>query len=148
MEFYRECTNMLREGPIVSEPQYICDVCGKKKPVSQMAGKCVKCGKYVCSECAKLKGDKVYCSKCAGACFIATAAYGTPMAIEINLLREFRDKQLEPNIIGKQLVRLYYSLSPPIANIISCSERMRAWVRACLKPIVNTFKLKYAKQEK
>ncbi|MGB9676486.1 MAG: CFI-box-CTERM domain-containing protein [Candidatus Bathyarchaeales archaeon] len=138
---------MFREGPIVSEPQYICDVCGKKKPVSQMAGKCVKCGKYVCSECAKLKGDKVYCQKCAGACFIATAAYGTPMAFEIDLLREFRDKELEPNTIGRHVVKLYYTISPPIAHIISCNERMRALVRASLKPIVNHFKLKYMRQE-
>jgi hypothetical protein len=138
---------LFREGPIVSEPQYICDVCGKKKPVSQMAGKCVKCGKYVCSECAKLRGDKVYCQKCARACFIATAAYGTYMAFEIDLLREFRDRELEPNTIGRHLVKLYYTVSPPIANIISYSERMRALVRACLKPIVNYFKLKYVKQE-
>lgn len=132
---------MQREGPIISEPQYICDVCGKKKPVSQMAGKCVKCGKYVCSQCAKIKGDKVYCPQHAG-CFIATAAFGTPMCMEINVLRKFRDNKLNPNRLGKVLVRLYYTTSPPIANVIARSENMRALVRRNLRPIVRILRSK------
>lgn len=138
---------MTREGPIISEPQYICDVCGKKKPVSQMAGKCVKCGKYVCSQCAKLKGDKVYCQKCAG-CFIATAAYGTVMATEIDILREFRDKRLEPNSLGKNLVRLYYMVSPPLASAIARSEDMKALVRLNLNPVIYVLKSRKVKETK
>ena len=34
-------------------------------------------------------------------CFIATAAYGTSMAQEINVLRRLRDQEMEPNRIGK-----------------------------------------------
>jgi len=136
---------MQREGPIVSEPQYICDVCGKKKPVSQMAGKCVKCGKYVCTQDAKLKGDKVYCPQHAGLCFIATAVYGSEMAAELDTLREFRDEKLEPNILGKHLVRFYYTISPPIANIIGQSEGMRTLVRLNLNPIISALKSKHHK---
>jgi hypothetical protein len=134
---------MMREGPIVSEPQYICDVCGKKKPVSQMAGKCVKCGKYVCSQCAKLKGDRVFCQGCAGLCFIATAAYGSPMATEIDTLRQFRDTELSPNILGRELVRLYYRISPPLASAIARSDGLRRLVRLNLNPIIRAFKSRY-----
>lgn len=130
---------MQSQGPIISEPQYICDVCGKKKPVSQMAGKCVKCGKYVCSSCAKVKGDKVYCPEHAG-CFIATAAYGTPMAVEIDILRDFRDERMEPNRLGRNLITLYYKVSPPIASIVARSQKMRAFVRLNLKPIICSVK--------
>lgn len=130
------------QGPMYGEPQYICDVCGKKKPVSQMAGKCVKCGKYVCSRCAKLKNDRVYCSKCAGACFIATAAYGTPMAFEIDILRKFRDQKLDTNILGSCLVKLYYRISPYPAAIISRSERMRKFVRLNLWSIIHSLRRK------
>ena len=132
---------MIGKGAIATEPQYICDVCGKKKPESQIAGKCVKCGKYLCSSCAKLKGDKVYCPEHAG-CFIATAAYGSPMAREISVLRKFRDLKLETNICGKYLVRLYYAVSPLLANVIVCSEGLRALVRHCLSPIIQALKEK------
>lgn len=128
---------MQTQGPIIAEPQYICDVCGKKKPVSQMAGKCVKCGKYVCSQCAKLKGDRVYCPDHAG-CFIATAAYGTTMAKELDALRKFRDEKMEPNILGKHLITLYYDVSPPLARVIARNERMRAFVRLNLEPIIRS----------
>lgn len=112
-----------------------------------MAGKCVKCGKYVCSQCAKLKGDKVYCPKCAG-CFIATAAYGTVMATELDILREFRDKRLEPNFLGKRLVRLYYMVSPPLASSIARSEDMRALVRLNLNPVIRALESKKVKETK
>ena len=138
---------MQAQGPIVSEPQYICDVCGKKKPVSQMAGKCVKCGKYVCSQCAKLKGDKVYCPEHAGACFIATAAYGTPMAEEINTLRRFRDEVMEPNLLGKYFVTLYYDISPPLARVIARSKSMKAFVRLNLKPIIRSLESRSDQQD-
>ena len=137
---------MAREGAIVTEPQYICDACGKKKPVSQMAGKCVKCGQYVCSTCARLKDDKVYCEKHAGLCFIATAAYGTALAEELDTLREFRNKSLEPNILGKHLVRFYYRVSPPMANAVARSEGMKALVRLNLSPIIYTLRMKYSKE--
>jgi hypothetical protein len=132
---------MQYQGPIVNEPQYICDVCGKKKPVSQMAGKCVKCGKYVCSQCAKLKGDRVYCPQHAG-CFIATAAYGTPMAEEINTLRRFRDEDMEPSFLGRHLITLYYDVSPPVARVIARSKSMRAFVRLNLKTIIRSLESK------
>lgn len=133
---------MQREGAIVTEPQYICDVCGKKKPVGQMAGKCVKCGKYVCSECAQLKEDKVYCPKCAGRCFIATAAYGSSLASQINTLRGFRDSKLISNPFGRSLVNGYYMFSPPLSRVIARSTRLRALVRFFLNPIINALKAK------
>lgn len=69
-------------------------------------------------------------------CFIATAAYGTPMAEEINVLRTFRDRKLEPAYLGKRLILLYYRTSPSIAKIISQNEKMKAAVRYALKPII------------
>jgi len=72
-------------------------------------------------------------------CFIATAAYGTDTAKEIDILREFRDKVLLPNSLGARFVSLYYRTSPPIAKFISQHELVRTVVRVWfVDPIVKT----------
>jgi archaellum component FlaG (FlaF/FlaG flagellin family) len=71
-----------------------------------------------------------------GACFIATAAYGTPMAEEIHILREFRDEYLLTNPLGQALVDFYYRVSPPIADFITEHPSLRPIVRAGLLPAV------------
>jgi len=69
-------------------------------------------------------------------CFIATAAYGTPMAEEIQILREFRDEYLLTNPLGQTLVDLYYRVSPPIAEFITKNPSLKPIVRAGLLPAV------------
>jgi hypothetical protein len=62
-------------------------------------------------------------------CSIATAAYGTDTAKELDILREFRDVVLLPNSLGAKFVSLYYKTSPPMANFISRHEVLRKVVR-------------------
>jgi hypothetical protein len=70
-------------------------------------------------------------------CFIATAAYGTPTAKQIDVLREFRDDVLLKSTVGSRLVDLYYQLSPPVANFIAGNELLRTLVRELVvDPIV------------
>jgi outer membrane protein assembly factor BamB len=72
-------------------------------------------------------------------CFIATAAYGTDTAEELDILREFRDMVLLPNSLGARFVSLYYRISPPIAGFISRHEVLRTAVRVgFVDPIVKT----------
>ncbi len=69
-------------------------------------------------------------------CFIATAAYGTPMAGEIQILREFRDGYLSVNPLGQALVDFYYKVSPPIAEFITEHPSLKPIVRVGLLPAV------------
>jgi hypothetical protein len=69
-------------------------------------------------------------------CFIATAAYGTPMAKEIQILREFRDEYLLTNPPGQALVGIYYRVSPPIAEFITEHPSLKPIVRVGLLPAV------------
>ncbi len=70
-------------------------------------------------------------------CFIATAAYGTAAAEEIDVLREFRDSVLLESTAGSLFVSLYYQLSPPVADFIAGNELLRTLVRELLiDPIV------------
>jgi len=72
----------------------------------------------------------------AGYCFIATAAYGTPMAEEIQILREFRDEYLLITPVGKALVDFYYKVSPPMAEFITEHPSLKPIVRVGLLPAV------------
>ncbi|HUV05309.1 MAG TPA: CFI-box-CTERM domain-containing protein [Armatimonadota bacterium] len=74
-------------------------------------------------------------------CFIATAAYGTPMQEEVLVLREFRERYLLTSIPGRAIVATYYAVSPPIARAIEKSEIAKAAVRGMLKPAVQLCKL-------
>jgi len=70
-------------------------------------------------------------------CFVATAAYGTDTAEEINLLREFRDVVLLGSGPGAEFVSLYYQVSPPVAEVISQHDFLRTAVReGFIEPIV------------
>jgi Divergent InlB B-repeat domain len=67
-------------------------------------------------------------------CFITTATYGTPMAGAIQTLRDFRDEYLLANPVGRALVSLYYSVSPPAAEFITEHPGLKPVVRAGLSP--------------
>ena len=69
-------------------------------------------------------------------CFIATAAYGTPMAEEIEVLRAFRDEYLLTNPLGHALVDCYYKVSPSLAEFITEHPSVKPVVRAGLLPAV------------
>ena len=51
-------------------------------------------------------------------CFIATAVYGDHDAIEVQMLRSFRDEYLMNNIVGRLFVSFYCRVSPVLADAI------------------------------
>jgi len=114
----------------------ICPQCqANLTPVNKNIGTCPRChftGVGVCPTCRM----QVQYS----GCFIATAAYGTAMASELDVLRDFRDRELETNALGRRISDLYYSSGPTVADIIARSARMRAFVRKCLSPVVDALK--------
>ena len=69
-------------------------------------------------------------------CFIATAAYGTPMADEIWALRRFRDRYLMTNRAGRAFVDAYYAVGPYAAGIIAEHSWLRTTTRGFLTPLV------------
>ena len=71
-----------------------------------------------------------------GGCFIATAAYGSPLDSHVDTLRSFRDQYLETNPLGSAFVSLYYKVSPPMADYIEKHPTLKPIVRVALIPAV------------
>jgi glucose/arabinose dehydrogenase len=71
-----------------------------------------------------------------GACFIATAAFGSPLAPEVQALWKFRDRYLSSNAPGRALVAVYYRLSPPVADLVREHPALRDVTRFVLRPVI------------
>jgi len=71
-----------------------------------------------------------------GLCFIATAAYGSPLHPHVKTIRDFRDKYLMPHKLGRECVDLYKKYSPFIANGIAKHKAMRIFVQVNLTSLV------------
>lgn len=69
-------------------------------------------------------------------CFISTAAFGSADTSEVETFREFRNEFLLTNLAGKAFVSAYYKMSPPIAEVISGNEFLKAMTRGLLYPFL------------
>lgn len=74
------------------------------------------------------------------ACFVATAAWGTALAADVQMLRNFRDVYLRSNVVGEILVQAYYTFGPAVAALIAPSDTARRAARAGLGPIVDSIR--------
>ncbi len=72
-----------------------------------------------------------------GGCFIATAAYGSPMGRHVKLLRDFRDRFLLTNPMGRAIIYLYSTYSPSVADFIARHDALCLMVRWSLLPLVS-----------
>jgi hypothetical protein len=69
-------------------------------------------------------------------CFIATAAYGSPLAPQLRQLRWFRDQVLNKFNFGRHAVDFYYAYSPRLATSIEKNELAKRLVQWALAPVV------------
>lgn len=70
------------------------------------------------------------------ACFIATAAFWSPLASEVVILSEFRDTVLLRGPAGRAFVATYYRVSPPIAAWVKRFSWLAVVVRIVLRPLI------------
>ncbi len=71
-------------------------------------------------------------------CFIATAAFGSPLEPHVMALRQFRDRYLQRSALGRAFISFYYRHSPPIAAVVAAHDWLRFLARMLLTPLVLT----------
>ena len=67
-----------------------------------------------------------------GGCYIATVCYGSETAPEVISLKKFRDEILSKSLFGRLFIKLYYALSPYIAEKMKNKNRLNNIVRSKL----------------
>lgn len=69
-------------------------------------------------------------------CYIGTIISGTPAERHLKTLRDFRDKYLLTNGPGRMFVKVYYRISPSLAELVRQSEFARLAGRMILIPVI------------
>ena len=80
-----------------------------------------------------------------GGCLIATAAYGTELAPQVQMLREIRDDVLRPTASGTAFLsgfnQVYYSFSPAVADLERENPALREATRHLITPMLYSISL-------
>jgi hypothetical protein len=81
-----------------------------------------------------------------GPCFVADAAFASsPYAVELLVLRLYRDRVLRPTWAGRQLIWVYYKTSPPLARAIGRSQLKSKAARWLITKIARRMKNRLSK---
>jgi hypothetical protein len=135
-------SNLLKGCPVCSRTSY-----AYRGSPSQLNVVCTECSvgvlqsvKCECGSVNPINGITLRKPK-TGGCFIATATYGSPLAPEVIIFRQFRDEVLLPSKLGAAFVRVYYFISPAIATFISKHKLLQTITRQVfLEPILRLIK--------
>ena len=120
------------EEPIIEEPEF---------------GECGEGTKLIDGKCTI-----VAIQSKGGGCLIATAAYGSEMAPQIQFLREIRDNQLMNTDSGISFMtgfnQFYYSFSPTIADMQRENPIFKEAVKLWITPLLSSLSvMSYAESE-
>jgi hypothetical protein len=78
-------------------------------------------------------------------CIIASVAYGSQLAPEVEFLRGFRDQVVMTSFAGHQFMRafdvFYYSFSPEVAEMLMEKPILQPFARVALCPLVASLRL-------
>jgi len=78
-------------------------------------------------------------------CIIASVAYGSELAPEVQFLRESRDRIVMSTFAGTQFMRVfnafYYSFSPDVAGLIGRESLLAATTRILISPLLACLKV-------
>lgn len=78
-------------------------------------------------------------------CLIATAAFGSELAPQVQFLREYRDSTIMSTLVGSSFVNafntVYYTFSPAIADVERNNPILQELVRAGVTPLLEILQI-------
>ena len=88
----------------------------------------------------EMKDDTMMEDEEGGGCLIATAAYGSELSTQVQLLREIRDDTLYQTAAGTSFMtgfnQFYYSFSPAVADLERENQAVRDVTRVAITPAI------------
>ncbi len=69
-------------------------------------------------------------------CFIATSAFQSPVATEVQILRHIRDQHLKNSNLGRKFIFFYYKISPRLACALDKHESLKGPIRLILRLVI------------
>jgi hypothetical protein len=110
-------------------------------PVKEPAPICGTGTELVNGKCQPIKET----TKPGGGCLIATAAYGSELAPQVQFLREIRDNTVLSTSSGSAFMtgfnQLYYSFSPTVADLEREHPLFQDLVRSFITPMISTLSI-------
>ena len=93
----------------------------------------------------KIIEEKTTSESKGGGCLIATATYGSELALQVQQLRELRDNQLLQTEFGSTFIEsfndFYYSFSPIIADYERENSVFREMVKIAITPMISSLSI-------
>ena len=135
---------------------YLCENCKGTFEHFKTPGMCPLCNVWASVRCEACKftadanqfiNNHDACPKCgakvsipgagsSSGCFVATVAFADPYAVEVCVLRSYRNRILSRTRAGRVMIAAYYRLGPGMASIVSRSRSLKWVTRAVLKVVV------------
>ena len=89
--------------------------------------------------------DDVSSNNNKGGCLIATAAFGSELAPQVQFLREIRDNKVMSTVMGASFItgfnQLYYSFSPTIADMERNNPVFKELVKIGIAPMISSLSI-------
>lgn len=107
------------------------------QPIKNESDESLKTIRAALSEICKEKVCPSFNLESSGGCFIATAAYSTTIHPDLDTFRQFRDRTLLTNSLGRVLVSVYYQIGPQLAQYVNRSLSVKKIVRFFLEKLAS-----------
>ena len=135
-------------GGVVSEPEPVDDTAAEEAAAAEAAAAAAKAAAAAAVEAEpEIEPEPVMVSQPAeekkgGGCLIATAAFGSEMAPQVQFLREIRDNTVLQTESGSAFMtgfnQFYYSFSPAVADYERENPAFKETVKLALTPMLTS----------